>query len=320
MPNVNFKKLKERVPLTDVLEHYDLLSTLEESPQGYEGECPFCGSDAFKVNTQKNAWYCFGECKEKEEHNGGNILDFVARKECVSVKTAASRLASWFPEETADTAATDEGEAAGDAEGQGDSEPLPDIETQASDPESEPISSLTENKPLEFQLKGIDPNHHAVSESGIRSEDATEYGVGYFTGKGSMHNRIVFPFYDDDGRVLAYAGYSPKDGSWKYPPPEKFNPELTLYGYYHAREAMCLEPALIVCRDPLAVLRYRAKRPGSRPLAVTSPSLSVDQRALLERLAPVGGKVLLAAPADDPHVVEILSDLLPRYYIRLVRY
>lgn len=103
MSYIDWKKLKERVSLRDILDHYDLLSDLEEAPHGYAGSCPFCGSNAFKVNVEKNAWFCFGDCKEAAEvngtHNGGNILDFVARLEEVSVKTGAEKIAAWFPEE-----------------------------------------------------------------------------------------------------------------------------------------------------------------------------------------------------------------------------
>ena len=99
MAYINFKKLKNRVSITDVLDHYLLREGLEETAQGFAGECPFCESNAFKVNTEKNAWFCFGECKTnatEKEHNGGNILDLVARKEGVSVKRAAGMIAGWF--------------------------------------------------------------------------------------------------------------------------------------------------------------------------------------------------------------------------------
>ena len=114
MAYVNFKKLKERVSLTRILEHYGLIESLTETSQGYEGACPICGSDAFKANTEKNAWFCFGECKEKEEKNGGNILDLVARKEGVSVKKAAVLIAEWFTEKPGN-AVSSEQQAADDA-------------------------------------------------------------------------------------------------------------------------------------------------------------------------------------------------------------
>jgi hypothetical protein len=53
MPYINWKKLKERVSLRDILDHYGLAEGLTETPHGFEGECPFCESRAFKANTEK---------------------------------------------------------------------------------------------------------------------------------------------------------------------------------------------------------------------------------------------------------------------------
>ena len=80
MGYIDFGKLKARVPITGILEHFGLLQAMSETPQGYAGTCPFCGGHAFKVNTEKNVWFCFGECKTKGELNGGNIL---AQGKCI---------------------------------------------------------------------------------------------------------------------------------------------------------------------------------------------------------------------------------------------
>lgn len=101
MAYIDWKKLKARVPLKDVLERYGVFAACRETPQGYEGVCPLCGSGSFKVNREKNAWYCFGECKSKGKKNGGNLLDLVALKEDVSVQEAATMLVTWFPEDGA---------------------------------------------------------------------------------------------------------------------------------------------------------------------------------------------------------------------------
>jgi len=324
MTYVNFKKLKDRVSLTRILEHYGLIESLSETTQGYEGVCPICGSDAFKANTEKNAWFCFGECKEKEEKNGGNILDLVASIECVSVKKAAGLIAEWFPEKQEENVAqeqkvteTPSEEVEGVDEGQGGTLVSTDPKNPVTGAPVKPISPLTENKPLTFTLKGVNPEHPLVAAAGIHPDDATEYGVGYFEGKGSMHERIVFPFQNEDGEVLGYAGYLPKDGSWKYPPPEKFNPELELFGY---RQAHFHSAAVVLCRDPLAALRHKGRQPQSTPVAVVSTHLTVNQLILLEKLVEPGNQILFGAPYDDEAVAEFLAELLPRYYVRLVRY
>ena len=90
---VDFRTVKAAVSFEAVLEHYDMLEDLDPKDDGYTGDCPFHEGESrrpFHVSLTKNAWYCFG-CEE-----GGNVLDFVARMEDVSIKRAAELLAEWF--------------------------------------------------------------------------------------------------------------------------------------------------------------------------------------------------------------------------------
>jgi DNA primase len=80
--------------MIQVLEHYDLMSRLHQNGDSLTGACPLHGGDsptAFRVTVSKNCWNCFSKCG-----GGGNVLDFVARKEEVSLPKAANLLAEWF--------------------------------------------------------------------------------------------------------------------------------------------------------------------------------------------------------------------------------
>jgi hypothetical protein len=214
---IDFKKLKARVSIREILVHYGLLTGLEETPQGYQGTCPFCGSNAFKVNTDQNVWFCFGECKSKGEKSGGNVLDFVARKEKVSIQTSATKIHQWFPEEPATTeiVVTSISSNAKADQKEHDHEQGARIEEQGTcpsaelspQPVAEPSLEGRINKPLGFALKNIDYKHPRLEALAVRSETREEFGVGYFTGKGIMHDHIVFPIENRDGLLVAYAGY-----------------------------------------------------------------------------------------------------------------
>lgn len=56
------------------------------------------------------------------------------------------------------------------------------------------------NKPLNFQLKGIDCGHPYLKERGLTAETIEMFGVGYFAGKGSMTGRVVIPIHDEAGQ------------------------------------------------------------------------------------------------------------------------
>lgn len=337
MAYIDWKKLKARVPIADVLTHYGLASTLRPNVKGFEGTCPFCGSKAFKVNTEKNAWFCFGECKTKGALSGGNILDFVAKKENVSLSKAATLIASW--EDSAaptggeqETKETKEGvrattpepppqgapaPARADPRAGGAPEPLP---TSQEPPTASPLvsdCSDVENKPMPFALKGVNAFHEAVAALGIPAIVAASYGAGYFTGKGIMAERVVFPFHDDLGQIVGYAGYRPGDQPWKYPPADKFNPGQAMFGLYHALNDEADSDTLVLCRTPLAALRYRAAHLTATPVAVTTDTLTQYHLTMLTELMRGRDKVLLIAPLGAAHVADILKELLVRWFVRL---
>ena len=79
---VDFKKVKERVSITQILDHYKV-ELKREGDDSLVGCCPIhdgTNDRSFRASISKNAWKCFGRCDA-----GGNILDFVAAMEDVSV-------------------------------------------------------------------------------------------------------------------------------------------------------------------------------------------------------------------------------------------
>jgi DNA primase len=97
---VNYKEIKTRVKMEQVLEHYGVLGELREKGDSLVGRCPIhTGSNAnqFHVSRTKNNFMCFGDC-----HEGGNVIDFVVMMEGGNkengdhVRSAAMRLQEWF--------------------------------------------------------------------------------------------------------------------------------------------------------------------------------------------------------------------------------
>ena len=86
-PFVDFRAIRAQVTMEQVLDHYGVLDTFKRNGNRLSGPCPIHGGSnptQFRVDTDKNLWNCFSECK-----NGGNVLDFIARKEDVSIHAAA---------------------------------------------------------------------------------------------------------------------------------------------------------------------------------------------------------------------------------------
>src|SRR6266446_4268870 len=91
---VDLKAIKAAVTMEQVLEHYGPADGFKKSGDSLSGPCPIHGGSnptQFRVSISKNIWNCFSECKR-----GGNVLDFIARMDNVSIHAAALKAIEWF--------------------------------------------------------------------------------------------------------------------------------------------------------------------------------------------------------------------------------
>src|SRR5262249_30147289 len=153
---VDFKTVKTAVNFEQVLTHYQV-NWLRKSGDELRGRCPIHQGErkGFHVNLAKGAFRCFSDrCKAK-----GNLLDFVAAMEKCTVRDAALKLQAWFSIGGASPTSTPATPDRSGGKGSGDE---------------------LVNKPLTFQLKGVDPAHAYLAERGITRETAEAFGVGFF--------------------------------------------------------------------------------------------------------------------------------------------
>jgi len=91
-----------------------------------------------------------------------------------------------------------------------------------------------ENKPLKFALQGIEANHPYLEGRGVYSATAHTFGIGYFSGRGSMSGRIVFEIRNEKGELLAYAGRAIDGSEPRYKFPAGFHKSHELYNLHRA--------------------------------------------------------------------------------------
>ncbi len=214
---VDFRAIKQAVPLSQVLARYGI--KLKKSGKELRGRCPVHngeGEDSFNASTEKNVFHCFS-CRAK-----GNVLDFVAAMENCSLRQAALLLSDWFALPSIQPAVTN-------GNNEKASQPKPAREETIGE-------SAQPNQPLGFRLRGIDFSHPYLSGRGIDSETAEYFGVGYFSGKGSMAGRVVIPIDNEHGQLVAYAGRSIDGTEPKYRLPAGFKKSQVLYNLARAKE------------------------------------------------------------------------------------
>src|SRR5688572_32064886 len=91
---VDFKAVKAAVSMEQVLQQYNLLDQFKRSGDNLSGPCPIhkgTNPTQFRVSVSKNVWNCFSECKQ-----GGNVLDFIAAMEKITIHAAALKAVQCF--------------------------------------------------------------------------------------------------------------------------------------------------------------------------------------------------------------------------------
>jgi len=221
---VDFKAVKAAITMEQVLEHYGILDQFKRGTDSLSGACPIHkGSNPtqFRVSISKNIWNCFSECK-----HGGNVLDFIARMDDVSILAAANKAIEWFHLDPEEMSVNSEGEAENEAPKSGDApRPKPAAKPAPVQEKGEP------NKPLKFRLEKLEREHPYLAERGLTLETIVDFGIG-FCAKGMMAERIAIPIHNPEGNVVAYAGRFPgelAEDTPKYKLPQGFRKSLELF-------------------------------------------------------------------------------------------
>jgi DNA primase len=216
---VDFRAVKAAVSMAEVLHRYEVDWLRRRRPGQLEGRCPIHHGgrvDAFHVSLSKNAFQCFA-CQAH-----GNVLDFVAAMEQCSVREAARRLAHRFTIPCGAPAAVGRSRERSHWLGKNNED----------------------NQPLWFTLGGIDGAHPYLRARDILPETAAQFGVGFYSGPGLMHGRVVIPIHDAHGRLVAYAGRALDNRPPKYRLPAGFHKSRVLFNF--RRAAAADQPAVVV--------------------------------------------------------------------------
>jgi len=292
-PFVNFRDIRSRITMEQVLEHYGVLDKFKRTGNRLSGPCPIHNGNnptQFRVDTEKNLWNCFSECKQ-----GGNMLDFITRKENVSIHDAALKACEWFgiplDEVKADSPQNGQEEAPA-----AKPSPKPKSKSAPSPEDSTP------NPPLTFRLERLQREHPYLVERGLTQETIIDFGLGYFTGeKGLMVGRIVITIHNDKGEIVAYAGRwpgePPNKDTPKYKLPPNFRKGLELFNIDRAIKETADKPLVIVegFFDAIKLHQHGCKK----VVALMGSSLSLAQEELIRKHTNANSQIIVMLDEDE---------------------
>jgi DNA primase len=207
---LNFETIKNRVPMSAVLDHYRIQNLRRSGRDHLRGRCPLHsgeGRETFHVDTAEQVFHCFS-CQA-----GGSVLDLVMAIEGCGLRRAAERLSSWS---TASAAKVE--------------------------PWSLPVKATVTKKrefaaALPFRLRGVDLHHPYLQMRGITEATAREFGTGFYDGPGLMHNRLVIPIENQFGTLVGYCGRALDGSEPRYRFPPRFPKSQFLFNFHRAAAA-----------------------------------------------------------------------------------
>jgi DNA primase len=291
---VDFKEVKSRVTIVQILERYDLVRTLKSSGDRLSGPCPIhkgTNPTQFRVSISRNCWNCFGNCGR-----GGNVIDFVSLREGLPFRDAALLLQEWFmPDKRSERVA----ESAPPFVRREQPPTPPSPSGPPTDSGSNDEDEAGENPPLSFELKSLKQDHPYLGERGLTRATVERYGIGYCP-RGCLRGYIAIPIRDREGRIVAYIGRGPGDppeDKPKYKLPKGFKKRLELFNIERALKEPADQPLLVV-EGVFDCLRL-AQIGYPRTVALLGSSLSDRQEILIRDAAGATGQVCLLLDADE---------------------
>lgn len=248
LPQFDFRQLKRRVAIEQVLAGKNLLTPMRRRGSHLVGPCPIHHGDnpnAFTVHLEKNIWHCFTGCDA-----GGDVIELARRLCRGSYKAAAVYL-------------TDLVET-----------PLP-----------MPAQSVPARKTRPFRpftrLLSLDPKAALLKRKGIAQVTARRFQVGAYYGPGMLAGCLAVRLSDPQGKPLGYAGrrldaeQARARGKWKFPSGLPRN--TLLYGYHQTARLRRRGVVLVEC--PWGVLRLAQL--GIPAVALLGTHFSPAQHELL---------------------------------------
>lgn len=292
---VDFRAVKQAVSILQILDHYNLTYRFKRSQNGESltGACPLHNGQnptQFRVSVKKNCWNCFGDCK-----SGGNILDFVSRRESCTIREAAILISEWFGLSTAETSQ----QRSNNQSSPGRDESASKQQLRNAKRETSRQSDDGTNKPLGFELTKLDTEHPYLKERGLTANTILRFGLG-FCSSGSMAGHVVVPIHNVEGRIVAYAGRwpgDPPDETPKYKLPSGFRKSAELFNLHRAIEESDDQPLIIVegFFDCMKLVQHGY----NRTIALMGSTLSSVQEQLLREHTTPDTRIVLMFDEDE---------------------
>ena len=297
---ISESKINEVREQTDIVELISQYVSLKRSGANHTGLCPFHSekSPSFSVNAARQFFHCFG-CGV-----GGDVFSFLMKTEGLAFPDAVRRLAERVGIELEEHVPSPEEELR-----QRQRERLYRVNDVAAayfhqllmeNPLGEAARQYMKTRgygrkaageyQIGFAIDSWEGLKNHLQEQGLAADDARTLGLirPGKQGRGDydlFRGRLIFPVYDLNGRIVAFAGRVLDDSKPKYinsPESPIYHKGRILFGLYQARQAMRQSGEVLLVEgyfDQLALCRAGFPQ----VVATCGTALTTDHARLLKR-------------------------------------
>ena len=296
---------------SDIVEVVSQYVALKRTGKNFKGLCPFHAekTPSFTVNPSLQRWRCFG-CGQY-----GDVFDFIMRIENVTFLDAARLLAERLGLEFRTTGAGS---------------------TQEQKDRREQILQVNQTAAQFFRdmLKRYPLPQRVLQQRAVTAETQERFGIGYAPPDWStltnlirakkipltiaaeaglvvqgengeyydrFRDRLMFPIWDRQGRVIAFGGRAMGDAQPKYlnsPETPLFRKSRTIYALHLAKERMMTERTALLLEGYMDVVA--AHQAGfTHAIATMGTALTDEQIGILSRLV---SRVIVVYDSDSAGV------------------
>ena len=301
-PDSIVDEVRSRSDIVQVIGSY---ISLQKSSSNYVGLCPFHNekTPSFNVNPARQIFHCFG-C-----HKGGNVFTFVMEYENVSFPEALRILA-----QRAGVTLPERSDSAEERENRGKREKLMALYKEAAEHFYRKLRSEEGRKGLEY-LVGRELSGPTMKSFGLGFSDGSLYNAvkeryddgllaesGLFTFRESggvrdkFFDRVMFPIFDQNGKVIAFGGRVMGDAKPKYlnsPETLIFDKSRNLYNLNLARRSR--KCYFILCEGYMDVIAL-TQAGFDCAVATLGTALTERQAKLISRYV---NRVVLTYDSDE---------------------
>ena len=308
IPDDKLQEIRDAAPIEEVVGQY---VKLERRGKNLTGLCPFHSDTkpSFTVSPDKGIFYCFG-CQA-----GGNVISFVMQYHKLSFVEAVSELARRYGIRLSlKDMGPEEGRRAKKRQVFLDlyKEALAFYGAALAGKSGQPGRDYLAKRGLSpeiIQAYGLgyaspewDGLRRHLQSRGLPLEAAAEAGLLVPRPSGGFYDRfrdrVMFPIFDRQDRVVAFGGRIINEGEPKYlnsPESPLYSKGRLLYGLPQAREALRAQDVALVVEGYLDLLALRVQ--GVEPVVATlGTALTREQVRLLKSLV---SRVVLVFDGDE---------------------